>query len=111
MAYLYFFIYNILGPRIEDVQLKGKAFDHPVLTTYNICGSKVFSLYLGRLFGFLILFRVGKTPWKGDQLRTPRTTQTKNRNTLRATLRVEIQPTFLAFERAKTVYALGERPL
>jgi hypothetical protein len=43
-------------------------------------------LGLGRFFSFLILYRVGRTPWTGDQpvarpLPTHRTTQTQNKRT------------------------------
>jgi hypothetical protein len=57
-------------------------------------------------FSVLILYRVGRTPWTGDQpiarpLRTHRTTQTQNTRT-----QTSMQPTSPAFERAKAVHAL-----
>jgi hypothetical protein len=52
----------------------------------SIYGSTVYLLDLGRFFSFLILYIVGRTPCKGDQLvarslPTHRTTHTQNKNT------------------------------
>jgi hypothetical protein len=59
----------------------------------------------------LILYTVGRTPWKGDQpvarpLPTQRTTQTENKHTHISMLREGFEPTTPVFERAKTVPAL-----
>jgi hypothetical protein len=59
---------------------------------------------------FLILYRVGKTPWTGDQpvarpLRTHKTTQTEYR-TQTSMLWVWFEPTIPVCERAKTVHSL-----
>jgi hypothetical protein len=67
--------------------------------------------YLGRLFSFLILYTVGRTPWTGDQpvarqLPTHRTTQTQNKCTRTFMPQVGFETTIAAFERAKTVHAL-----
>jgi hypothetical protein len=52
----------------------------------SIYGSTVILFGLGRFFGFLILYTVGRTPWTGDEpvarpLPTHRTTQTQNKRT------------------------------
>jgi hypothetical protein len=77
----------------------------------SIYASTVFSLDLGRFFSFLIVYTVGRTPWKGDQpvarpLPTHRITQTQNKRTQTSMRRVGFEPTIPAFERAKTVTAL-----
>jgi hypothetical protein len=61
-------------------------------------------------FSILILYTVGRTPWKGDQpvarpLPTCRTTQTQNKCT-RIHAFVGFEPTIPVFELAKTVHAL-----
>jgi hypothetical protein len=66
---------------------------------------------LGRLFSFLILCTVGRTPWTGDQpvarpLPIHRTTQTQNIRTQTSIPRVGFEPTAPVFEPAKTVHAL-----
>jgi hypothetical protein len=62
------------------------------------------------LFRFLILYRVGRTPWTGDQagsLPTHRTTQTQNKYTkYRHSCWSGFEPTIPAFERAKAVHDL-----
>jgi hypothetical protein len=68
-------------------------------------------VFLGRFFGFLILYTVGRTPWMKDQpvampLPTHRTTQTQNKRTQTSMPCVEFEPTIPAFEREKTVHAL-----
>jgi hypothetical protein len=68
-------------------------------------------LELGHFFDFLILFRVGRTPWTGYQpvarpLLTHRTTQTQNKCTQTAIPGIGFEPKTPVFERAKTVYAL-----
>jgi hypothetical protein len=67
--------------------------------------------YLGRVFSFLILCTVGRTPRTGDQLvartlPTHRTTQTQNKRTQTYMPRVGFETMIPAFERAKTVNAL-----
>jgi hypothetical protein len=64
------------------------------------------------LFGFLILYTVGRIPWTGDQpvtrlLPTHRTTQNKRTQTSMSW--VTFEPTIPAFERAKTVHVLCTR--
>jgi hypothetical protein len=63
-------------------------------------------------FQFLDLYRVGRTPWTGDQpvarpLPTHRTTQTQNKGTQTYMHRVGFEPTIPVFERAKTARPLG----
>jgi hypothetical protein len=62
-------------------------------------------------FSFLILYIVGRTPWRGDQtvarpVPTKRTTQTQNKRTQTSMSWVGFELTIPAFERAKTVHAL-----
>jgi hypothetical protein len=68
-------------------------------------------LELGRFFSSSILYKVGRTPWTGDQpdsrpLPTHRTTQSQNKRTQTSMHWVEFEPTSPAFERPKTVHAL-----
>jgi hypothetical protein len=68
-------------------------------------------LDLGCYFSFLIFYRVGRTPWLGDQpvARLPpahRTAQTYNKRTQTSMPWVGFEATIPAFERAKTVHAL-----
>jgi hypothetical protein len=75
-------------------------------------GSTVLLLDLGRFFNLLILYTVGRTPWKGNQLvarplPTHRTTKTQNKRTQTSMPQVRFEPTIPAFERAKTVHALN----
>jgi hypothetical protein len=68
-------------------------------------------LDLGRIFSFLIIYLVGRTPWTGDQsvakpLPTHRTTQTQNKRTQTSLSRLGFEPTIPVFERAKTVHVL-----
>jgi hypothetical protein len=64
------------------------------------------------LFQCLELFyRVGRTPWTGDQpvarpLPAHRTAQTQNKRTQTSMLLVGFEPMIPVFERAKTVHAL-----
>jgi hypothetical protein len=63
------------------------------------------------LFGFLILYTVGRTPWTGDQpvampLPVHRITQTQNIRPQTSTPQVGFEPTIPAYEWAKTVHAL-----
>jgi hypothetical protein len=68
-------------------------------------------------FSYLILYKVGRTPWMGDQpaektLSTHRTTRTQNKRTHTYTHTLAssgIEPTIQAFEREKTVHALDGR--
>jgi hypothetical protein len=64
-----------------------------------------------RLFSFLILYTVGRTPWAGDQLDarplpTHRTTQIQNKRTQTAMPLVGFESTIPVFEWAKKVHAL-----
>jgi hypothetical protein len=63
-------------------------------------------LGLGRFFNFLILYTVGRTPWKGDQpfarpLHTHRATQTQNKHTKTSMTWVGFEPTIPELERAR----------
>jgi hypothetical protein len=63
------------------------------------------------LFSFLILHRVGRTPWTGDQsiakpLHTHKTAQRENKRAQTTMPLVGFEPTILVFERAKTLHAL-----
>jgi hypothetical protein len=65
-------------------------------------------LDLGRIFSFLILYAVGRTPWAGDQpvarpLPTHRTIQTQHKSTQTSTSRTGFEPLIPVFERAVTV--------
>jgi hypothetical protein len=77
----------------------------------SIYGSTVLLLDLGRLFSFLILYTVGRTPWTGDQpaarpLPTHRKTQAHNKRTQTSMPWVGLEPMIPAFEQAKTVHVL-----
>jgi hypothetical protein len=68
-------------------------------------------LGLGRFFSFLIFYRVGRTPWKGDQpvtrpLPAHRTAQTQNKSTQTSMPRVGLEPAIPVSERTKTVHAV-----
>jgi hypothetical protein len=63
------------------------------------------------LFHFLDFYKVGRTPWTGDQpvarpLPIHRTEQTQNKRTQTSMPQVEFEPTVPVFEWAKTVHAL-----
>jgi hypothetical protein len=65
----------------------------------------------GRLFSFVILYRVGRNPRMGDQpvarpLPTQRTTETQNKHKQTSMPRVGFESTIPMFERAKTLHAL-----
>jgi hypothetical protein len=71
-------------------------------------------LGLRRFFSFSILYKAGRTPWKGNQpvarsLAAHRTTQTHNKRTQMSMPWVGFEPTISAFERANTVHALDRR--
>jgi hypothetical protein len=83
------------------------------LSSFFLCFFLYGSIALWTLafFSFLILYRVGRTPWTGDQplvrkLPTHRTTQTQNKRTQTSMHRVGFEPKTSVFERAKTVHAL-----
>jgi hypothetical protein len=64
-----------------------------------------------KIFQFLNLSTVGRTPWTGDQpvarpLPTHRTTQTQDKRTQTSMPRLGFEPTNPVFKRAKTVHAL-----
>jgi hypothetical protein len=68
-------------------------------------------LSLGRFFSFLILYTIGRTPWKGDKpvsrpLPTHRITQTQNERIQTSIPCVGFEPTIPVFERAKIVHTL-----
>jgi hypothetical protein len=59
-----------------------------------------------------LFYTDGRTPWTSDQpvarpLPTHRTTQTQNKRTQTSMLWVEFEPRIPAFERVKTIHALG----
>jgi hypothetical protein len=63
------------------------------------------------LFSFITLYTVGRNPWTADQpiagsQPIHRITQTQNKHTQTSMPRVVFEPTFPAFEQAKTVHAL-----
>jgi hypothetical protein len=67
-------------------------------------------LDVGRSFSFLILYTVGRTPWKEDQavarpLPTHRIAQTQNKRTQTSMPQVRFEPTTPVFERSETVHA------
>jgi hypothetical protein len=77
----------------------------------SIYGSTAHFLDLGRVFSFLILYTVGRTPWTSDQpvarpLPRQKTTQTQNKRTQTSMPPVGFELTITVFERAKTVHAL-----
>jgi hypothetical protein len=92
-----------------------------MLKYWNRCLSVCLSIYLwlyssllglGRLYSFLILHTVGRTPWTGDQpvarpLSIHSTTQTRNKCTQTSMPWVGFEPRTQLFERAKTLHALG----
>jgi hypothetical protein len=67
-----------------------------------------------RLFSFLILHRIGRTFWTGDQpVARPlpiNRTQTQNKPTQIFMPLVGFEPTIPVFEQAKTIHALEELP-
>jgi hypothetical protein len=67
-------------------------------------------LSLGRFFRFLILYTVGRTPWKGHQLVARplpiHRTQTQNKRIQTSMPWVGFELTTPVFDRAKTVHAL-----
>jgi hypothetical protein len=68
-------------------------------------------LDLGRFFSFLTLYRVGRTPWTGEQpvarpLPTRKTTRIENKHTQTFMPLVGFELTIPAFEREKALYAL-----
>jgi hypothetical protein len=81
----------------------------------SIYCSTVLLLDFGRFFSFLILYTVGRTPWRGDQpvarpLRTHRTTQTQYKRTQTSMPWVGFEHNIPAFGWAKTVHALESAP-
>jgi hypothetical protein len=76
------------------------------LSIYVYMALQPFLFDLYRFFSFLILYTVGRIPWKEDPLRKAATyTQNKRRQT--SVPRVEFEPTTPGFERAKKDHALG----
>jgi hypothetical protein len=84
----------------------------------SVCLSVYLSIYgsaalvdIGRLFRFLILSTVGRTPWTGAQpiarpLPIHRTTQTQKKRTQISIPRVGFELTIPVLEQAKAVHAL-----
>jgi hypothetical protein len=77
-----------------------------------LCSTALVELW--PLFQFLNLYRVGKTPWKGDQpvarsLPTHRTTQTQNKRPETTMPWVGFEPTTPAFERGEGSSCLRPR--
>jgi hypothetical protein len=71
-------------------------------------------LGLGRFFGFLKLYTLGRTPWTGDQpvgrpLLTHRTTSTQNKRTQTSMPRVGFEPTTPVLKREKNGSSLRPR--
>jgi hypothetical protein len=78
----------------------------------SVCLSMALQPFVGPWppFSFLILYRVGRTPWTGNQpvarpLPTHRTAQTQNKRTQTSKPWVGFEPTIPAFRPAKTVRA------
>jgi hypothetical protein len=76
----------------------------------------LYSTLLGpyRFFSFVILYTVGRTPWRGDQpvarpLVIHRTAQTHNKRAQTSMSRVGFEPKMSVFERTETVHALHPR--
>jgi hypothetical protein len=68
-------------------------------------------LDIGQFFSFLILYTVGRAPWKGDKpiarpLVANRTTQIQNKRTQTLTPGVGFEPMIPVFEEAKAIHAL-----
>jgi hypothetical protein len=93
-----------------------------VLLGTALCLSIYLSIYLslcspllglGRFFNFLILYKVGRNLWTGDQpvaMPLPANwTAHKHKHTQTSMPWVGFQPTIPAFERAKTVHALDRK--
>jgi hypothetical protein len=77
--------------------------------TMNFFSMALQSFRPWRLFEFLNLHTVGRTPWTGYQpvarpIPTHRTTQTQNKRTQTSMPRVGLEPTFQVFELANTVH-------
>jgi hypothetical protein len=73
-------------------------------------------LKLGRCFSFFIFYKVGRTPWTGDQpvarpLTAHRTAQTQNKGTQTSMRHVGFEPTIPVFEREKAVHALDREAI
>jgi hypothetical protein len=94
----------------------------PVNTGWKIACLPIYlSIYLriynplldhGHFFSFLTFFKVGRTPWRGDQplawpLPAYRTAQTQNKHTQTSILEVGFELTIPVFERAKVVHVLN----
>jgi hypothetical protein len=95
-----------VGLTLKSLLCEGSIYLSIYLSIYI---SEVHLLDLRRLFSFLILYTVGRTPWTGDQpvaslLPTHRTTQTRNKRTQTSMPWMGFEPTIPAFERAKTVF-------
>jgi hypothetical protein len=96
----------VYGVTSKEIMLLKICFNY-----LSIHGSTVLLLDLGCFFSFLNLYRIGRTPWTGDQpvarpLPTHRTTQTENKRKQISMPSVGFAPTIPAFQRAKTVHAL-----
>jgi hypothetical protein len=82
-------------------------FTSNIISYYH--GSTALCLSLAAFFGFLILYTVGTTPWKGTSPSQGRYTQykhTQNKRTRTSMSRVGFETTTLVFERAKTFHGV-----
>jgi hypothetical protein len=98
-------ILNICVP----VNFKNSFYPSICLSIYS---STVLLLNLGRFFSFLILYTVGRTPWKGDQpiarpLPTHRTTETQNKRTRTSMPQAGLEPTIPASEDSSCIRPRG----
>jgi hypothetical protein len=93
--------FNVLHWKSVDVSL----YIHIYIWLYSPL------LDLGRLFSFLSYYRVGRTPWTGDQTvarppPTHRTAHTRNKLTQTSMSLVGFELNIPVLEQAKTIYAL-----
>jgi hypothetical protein len=90
------------------VWISSSSFLKPPVTTSPLAAPYILSLWfyilldLGRFISLLIIYKVGRTPWTGDQpvarpLPTHRTTQTQNKRTQTSMSRVGFEPTTLVW--------------
>jgi hypothetical protein len=106
---------GILPGLISDLYFPNpyKFINHPTFRHYIFYLSVAHSPFLdhGRFCSFLILYRLGRTPWTGDQpvarpLPTHRTTQTQNKRIQTSMPWVGFELTIPTFKPAKTIHAL-----
>jgi hypothetical protein len=87
-----------------------------LLSVIIVNGSTTLLLSLGRFFGFLILYTVGRTLWAGDQpvarpLSTHMTKQKLSKHMQTSVSPVGFEPMIPVLGRTKRVKSQTERPL